>query len=215
MRRDTRFAGTMACGVVLAALLVAARSAEPPSKKGVEDTKPARDSKQVDFASPELAKLDVFVGPWNVTENHINAKGEVAATAKGTEEIAWTLDNHVLRRMYITGEETGPLFRASGMLTWNEAEKKYCGVWFDNVSTAGPTVLKGTWEDETRTMVFNAEAMTREGKPMRYKVVERFIDDETRVATTYRLGGEVVKVLEVRYQRATPCPSKLMLVPGQ
>ena len=170
--------------------------------------------KAIEFASPELARLDIFVGPWSVTESHFNPRGEVIATVKGTEEITWILDHRAIRRAYSTSTGT-TVFKANGTLTWNDVEKKYHGAWFDNVSTAGPTTAMGSWDDETKTMLFHVESSGRDGSTVRYRVVERFTDPQTRVATTYLLeGSNLVKRMEVEYKRATPCPAKAITILG-
>ncbi len=197
--------------VMLSALPVIAQD-EPDSahRKG----SPVEGEKAVEFASPELAKLDIFIGPWSVTESHFNPRGELIATVKGTEEIAWILDHRAIRRAYSTA--TGStIFKAQGTLTWNNAEKKYRGVWFDNASTAGPTTVTGSWDDQTRTMLFHLESAGMDGSIVRYRVVERFADPQTRVATTYLIeGSNLIKRMEVEYKRATPCPAKALTIMG-
>ena len=175
---------------------------------------PGEVEKTVEFASPELARLDVFIGPWSVTESHFNPRGELIATVKGTEEITWILDHRAIRRAYSTATDS-TIFKAQGTLTWNDAEKKYHGVWFDNVSTAGPTTVMGSWDDATRTMLFHLESAGSAGATVRYRVVERFADPQTRVATTYLFeGSNLVKRMEVEYKRATPCPLKTLNIIG-
>ncbi len=197
---------------VIATALPALGQNEPdaaPSKNS-----PSRAEKPVEFASPELARLDLFIGPWSVTESHFNPRGELIATAKGTEEITWILDHRAIRRAYSTAPGA-TIFKANGTLTWNDAEKKYHGVWFDNVSTAGPTTATGTWDDETHTMLFHVESSGREGATVRYRVVEKFPDPQTRMATTYLIdGSNLVKRMEVEYKRATPCPAKALTIFG-
>jgi len=181
----------------------------PPGDRASSTTE-----KTVQFASPELARLDVFIGPWSVTETHFNPRGEQIGAVKGTEEITWVLDHRAIRRAYSTATDS-KTFKAAGMLTWNVAEKKYHGVWFDNVSTAGPTTVWGTWDDSTRTMLFEVTASSEDGPPVRYRVVERFADPQTRVATTYLVeGGNLVKRMEVEYKRAAPCPAKALSILG-
>jgi hypothetical protein len=185
--------------VALAASLLLAAQDSPWDREG---------DKAIDFAFSELAKLDLFVGPWSVTENHFDPRGQIMATVKGTEEITWVLDYRAIRRIYSTstGEK---VFRAHGLITWNEAEKKYHGAWFDNASAAGPTIVKGTWDDQTRTMLFELESSGPNG-PVRHRVVEKFLDAEKRVASTYLVeGSTLTKRLEVEYFRAKPCPGRI------
>jgi hypothetical protein len=165
--------------------------------------------KPFEYVSPEVARLEMFVGAWSVTERHFNAQGELAATVNGSEEIAWQLDRRSIRRTYTTGTGT-TVYRAVGMLTWNDVEKKYHGVWFDNVSTAGPSTTKGNWDEETRTMTFTVESLNRDGSMTRYKVVEQLQGEDHRTATTYLLDGKkTVKRMEVEYKRAVRCPARI------
>ena len=161
------------------------------------------------YATAGLAQLELFVGPWRVTETHLNRRGEVIATVKGSEEITWILDKHAIQRVYVSGEVPN-VYRAIGTLTFSDAETKYLGVWFDNASTAGPRMAKGEWTGETRTMVFTLESRGEDGSKVRHKVIERFVDEERRVATTFLLeGDQVIKIMEVGYKRAVPCPARL------
>ncbi len=161
--------------------------------------------------TPELANLELFVGPWNVVETHYDERGNVLATVKGTEENRWVLDQHVLQRSYTSTGTSA--FRALGLVTYNTLEKKYHGVWLDNLSSAGPAVLKGDWEAQTKTLICNLESFAQDGKPVRHKIVERFVDPDTRVATTFLVRGqEVTKKLEVRYTRSAPCPSSIRIL---
>lgn len=167
------------------------------------------DTESGEFPTPQLRHLELFIGPWSVTETHYDARGEIVATVKGTEEIRWILDRHAIRRTYTTSTGTG-VFRAEGTLTWSDAEKHYAGIWIDNASTSGFSAVVGEWNETERTMVFTLESPSPQGSKRRFKVVERFIDQDTRVATTFELdGSKVIKRTEVQYRRSTPCPAKI------
>lgn len=198
--------------IVMLSTLPAIGQDEPDSTRSKSTS--GEVEKTVEFASPELARLDIFIGPWSVTESHFNPRGELIATVKGTEEITWILDHRAIRRAYSTAPDS-TIFKAQGTLTWNNVEKKYHGVWFDNVSTVGPTTVTGSWDDQTRTMLFQVESPGRDGSIVRYRVVERFADPQTRVATTYLIdGSNLVKRMEVEYKRATPCPARALNILG-
>ena len=167
------------------------------------------DTESGEFPTPQLRHLELFIGPWSVTETHYGVRGEIVATVKGTEEIRWILDRHAIRRTYLTSTGTG-VFRAEGTLTWSDAEKHYAGIWIDNASTSGFSTVVGEWNETERTMVFTLESPNAQGSKRRFKVVERFIDQDTRVATTFELdGSKVIKRIEVQYRRSTPCPAKI------
>jgi len=154
-----------------------------------------------------LELLDLYVTNWNVIAHYFNEKGEEVATVKGTEEIIWTLGHRALQRTYTTSAES-VVYRAVGMLTWNDLENVYHGAWFDNVSTSGPTVVKAEWNASEKEMVYNLQSVAGDGSPARYRVVERFTDDRHRVVTTYVLEGQRERrILEVEYRRAVPCPA--------
>ena len=164
-------------------------------------------------ASAEFAVLDRFAGPWEVSETHFNALGDTVGSAKGTEEGAWVLDGRALQRTYTTGVQ-GNLFRAVGMIAWDAAEKQFEGAWFDNASTNGPTALTGNWDEAAKTMTFTLTSTGADGKPVQHKVIDQFLDDEHRVATTYKVlgGNQVEKIIEVQFKRARPCPANIGMI---
>lgn len=158
------------------------------------------------YVNPETGVLERLYGVWFVTEQHFDERGGVVGIVKGQEEIEWILNDHAIRRTYRTGTEPS-VFEAMGILSWNTALKTYRGIWIDNHSTLGPTTVKGEWNERTETFVFELESVAADGKNARYRIVEKFVDADTRRATTYALDGEkLIKRIEVSYKRAEPCP---------
>ncbi len=159
-----------------------------------------------DFPNPQVARLEMFSGPWEVSEHHYDAEGDRVATFEGKETNTWILEDHAIRRSYQSGDESR-VYRAEGHLTWNEAEKKYHGVWFDNVSSTGPSTVKGEWLESENTFVFFVQSKTMEGVTLTHKVMDHFRDERTRVATTYAVNGDALtKRIEVHYKRDISCP---------
>ncbi len=152
------------------------------------------------------ARLAMLEGPWRVTETHFGHGGsEVVVT--GTEENRWALQKHALRRLYST-KSGQSFYQAMGLLTWDDVDKKYRGVWIDNTTTAGPATVTGEWNEKTKTMTYTVESKDAGGTKARYTVVERYLDGDHREATTYTVDGDdVVKRMVVRYVRTVPCPS--------
>ena len=174
----------------------------------------ADQGESTDFPNPQLARLDAFVGTWRVTEQHFNDRGDEVASADGTEEIIWMLDRHAIKRTYQTTAKASR-FSAVGTFTWNDRAKKYVGVWFDNVSTSVPVRVQGDWDETEAAFVFLIETGAADGSTVRHKVVERFPDEKTRVATTYLIeGDQAIKRLEVEYRRTQPCPSRPSVIGG-
>lgn len=160
-----------------------------------------------------MALFEAMIGVWNVTEHHYNERGKEVSTAKGTEEIHWILGKHAVRRSYTTSYSGGRAYHAIGTLTWNSAEKKYRGTWFDDVSTSGPTMVSGVWNKDSRTMEYLLESQAANGSTIRYKVVDKFVDEKHRVATTYFVrDAQLLKRLEVYYNRPKPCPAARSLI---
>lgn len=161
--------------------------------------------------SAEYQPLEFYIGAWTVSENHFNVHGKVIATVKGTEENRWILDRHAVQRTYTTSTDSN-VYRAVGTFTWIAITKKYQGVWFDNASIAGPNIVEGDWIADTNTFVYTMTTNSIASN-VKYKIVEKFLDEKTRLATTYEVrGSKVIKKLEVRYTRTTPCPAKIRYI---
>ncbi len=159
-----------------------------------------------------LARLEKYVTEWLVREHHFNARGEQIATVKGKEEIIWILGKRAIQRTYTTSTDSTS-YRAIGTLTWNDVTKKYQGIWLDTVSATGPTKVESEWNEGDQTMVYTVDSLAKDGSTVRHRVIERFLDDENREAITYLLkGSEVIKRLEVQYQRTIPCPGRMRLI---
>lgn len=203
----------VAAGVVGCMLLVSPSIGQSPAPQSGASHPPKESNKNpAQPDSPELAILGRFAGPWDVSESHYNSRGEVVGSAKGIEEGSWTLDGRVMQRIYTSGVE-GSLFRAIGLIAWDAVEKQFEGTWFDNVSTNGPTSLSGTWDEEAKTMTFTLTSTGPDGKPVNHKVIDRFLDEEHRIATTYKvIGNQVEKVIEVQFKRARPCPTNIGVI---
>ena len=68
-----------------------------------------------------------------------------------------------------------------------EPTRRYEGAWFDNTrrrADAGRSAF-----DDASLMTFTLTSSTSDTDKQQFKVVERFTDDEHRIATTYKLRG--------------------------
>jgi hypothetical protein len=172
----------------------------------------AGEDKPFEYINAQVERLEWWYGTWRVTETHFDARGKAVATVKGVERIEWLLGRTAIRREYSTETDTA-VFRAFGILTWNDVEKKYDGVWFDNASTSGPTTVKGDWNENERTMTFTVRSLGPDGAPLRHRVVERLEGEQKRIATTYLIDGKNrIKRMEVEYKRAQSCPGRFLRV---
>ncbi|MEK6677334.1 MAG: DUF1579 family protein [Planctomycetota bacterium] len=193
--------------IVVTALLVVVLPVIHAEERSTPKTPPTTPDEKP--ATPELERLEVLIGPWKLVETHFDRAGKTIATVQGSEEITWMLNRHAIRRSYASTTDSGK-FSAMGLLTYNTVDKKYQGVWLDNRSTTGPTRVQGVWDSTVHALVSELDSTGSDGQTNRYKVVESFIDSNTRLTTTYRLSGsDVIKLLEVRYTRAAQCPEGL------
>ena len=164
------------------------------------------------YASDELKLFEEYYGLWKVSEQHFDEQGQPVGVVEATEEVAWMLDRHAIRRTYARTAGVVP-YRAVGILTWNDVRSVYEGTWFDNVSKAGPNHVTGVWDASEQTMTFTMESLLPTGRTVTYRIVDRFVDSDNRVATTYSVDGkETVKRMEVKYKRTRACPAKVQRV---
>ncbi len=177
--------------------------------------KPETTVKPFEYVNAETERLLLFLGPWRVTERHFNTKGDVVATVKGTEEITWLVDRRAIQRAYQTISDT-TTYKAVGTLTYNAVAKRYEGMWLDNMSLSGPVKVTADWDKAARSMTYTLETQGSDGKTRTFKRIEEFPEEEhaeRRIATTFQVdGSKVVKLFEVQYQRAHPCPSGIQRV---
>ena len=166
----------------------------------------SKDASRIEGLEQARPVMFQWLGLWVVNERHVGPSGETLGEARGVEEIRPVLEDRAIRRIYRSGGASEP-YVAEATFTWNQAEGVFHGFWLDNRSVNGPTVSRGTWNAQTRTMVYDMTQADAAGRTERFRVVERFIDDKHRTATTYRLRGkELIKVLEVDYVLSGPCP---------
>ncbi len=192
-RTVSRVVGGLVAIVVMGTALAGARAEDTP----------------IEPVSSELALLERYFGMWNVEVTHFDSRGEQIGSVKGQEDNTWILDEHALQRKYATGKEPD-VYEALGVLTHSQVDAKYHGVWFDNASTSGKTTVTGEWNAETQTFVYLMESVGPTGSAVNYRVIEKFPDENTRVATTYLIEGDrVTKRMETRYTRRKPCPGNM------
>ncbi|MBI1827081.1 MAG: DUF1579 family protein [Planctomycetes bacterium] len=183
-------------------------AADPPNDSAKRSEATSKEPEPGVFPDPMTARLDRLAGIWEIVETQFDPKGEIISSVKGREEVVWTLDNRVLRRTYTTKTEQR-FYWAIGMTTWNQPDGKYRAAWFDNLGSSGPSLAVGAWGDEPDTLVWTLEARGPDGGKTEYRIIERLIDEETRIATTYFVSGsDLVKRMDVHYKRALPCPTR-------
>ncbi len=208
------------CWFALATIVTLSVTAAPVSsedaKKPQEDTKASQteNDDEADLAWPELQVCERYLGAWKLVEHHYNTEGKVVATVEGAEEVTWIVGKRAIQRRYVSGTRKA-LFRAVGTLTWNNVEGKYHGVWFDSASDGGPATVKGDWNEESQTLTFIMEIKGKDGSSTTHKIVEKFVNEQRRITTTFRVDGDkTVKLLEIDADRISHCPSGIKMFFG-
>ena len=100
------------------------------------------------------------------------------------------------------GNFNGMPFEGVGTLAWDNAGKEFINTWVDNFGT-GMMVLKGTWDEATKTINLKGEMrdpMT--GLQTTVREVLKVIDENTQVMEQYGVkDGKKFKNMEIRMTR--------------
>ena len=78
--------------------------------------------------------LDYFVGDWDYALEWKMAAKDKPTKSTGTTTAKWILDGRFIK-MHAQGTSMGQPFEGFGHLGYDNATKKYTGLWIDNMST--------------------------------------------------------------------------------
>lgn len=140
-----------------------------------------------------------LVGTWN-TEMTCYMPGSPSGPQEGTATFRLLLGGRFLQQRF-QGDFGGEKFRGIGITGYDNAQKKYVGIWIDNAST-GIMHTTGSYDEKTHVMTETGEAVMPTG-PMKMKMVTRPVDDKKFVFTMSLLtpdDGEQ-KMMEITYTR--------------
>ncbi len=159
-------------------------------KMTIEDMKAAMPER-----SPELEKLNAFVGRWEVTGEAKMAGLDQTLGLSGRNEAAWEGGGGYLVAHGINNLEGLGEFQGMAAWTYDTRAKKYRGV---TASSTGVGIGIAWYDEETRTWHMRNTGYGSSGKT-RWKGRVRFIDDDTKEEhwTGYTMGG-LVKMMELR-----------------
>ena len=148
-------------------------------------------------------RLAAMTGTWDATVRSWMGPGQ-PTESKGTAEYKMILDGR-FQTLDFNGTFMGKPFQGHGMNGYDNAKKKYVGVWLDNMSTGMlMTESTGTGPGDGKVMEMTAvgtDPMT--GKSMTSRSVMRFESDKKHVHEMYDKGpdGKEMKVMEIVYTR--------------
>jgi len=136
------------------------------------DDPPARD-KMMDAPGPEHKALGKLVGEY--TTKSVMDVGGQKQESMGTAKIGSHMDGRFIAEEG-KGEMMGMQFTSHKMYGYNNASKKYEGVWVYTGST-GMMTMTGTSSDGGKSIVFNA-AVDQGGSKMNFVITMKRQDDD-------------------------------------
>ncbi|HZN33846.1 MAG TPA: DUF1579 domain-containing protein [Pirellulaceae bacterium] len=133
---------------------------------------------------PEHALLKKLEGTWDA----VMKMAEVPAPMKGVATYKMELDG-----MWLTSEfkmdDPAMKFTGRGLDGFDQNKKKYVGIWVDSMSSA-PMVMEGTFDERTKTSTMLGEGPGPDGKPQKYKIVTKHVDDDHQNFEMFMVGAD-------------------------
>ena len=152
---------------------------------------------------PYTGKRDEVVQTWKTGITELARCPNVTMKLGGMESRGTVTYAMELGGLWLVGnverDAGGSKFSGRGFDTFDAAKKKYVAVWVDSTSTR-PTTMEGTHDAATKTTTMTGEGPGMDGKPVKYKSVSVWKDDNTVVYSMY-VGDDKDPVLTITYTR--------------
>lgn len=152
------------------------------------------------YAEEGLAVLKKDVGTWDAEIKMFADPSAPPSVSKGVET------NRMVGSSWLhssfKGSVMGEDFEGVGQMTYDAKSKKYVGTWIDSMT---PTMSKteGTWDEKTQTLTSTMDGKDPTGSDMTSKMTVVYNKDGSRSMTMWGLiGGQEVKMMEIKYTRA-------------
>jgi hypothetical protein len=143
---------------------------------------------------PEHDLLKKLEGTWEAT---VHAGGQ---DSKGTMVYKSTCGGLWLASKY-EGDFGGQKFEGRGLDGYNSFKKKYVSVWVDSMSPS-PLITEGTFDDASKTMTMTGEGAGPDGSPQKWKIVNKWSDDDTVQMKMYTVqDGKDNEMMTIDYKR--------------
>jgi len=156
--------------------------------------------------SEHHAKLDAFVGTWDVTTSMWFAPGMPPQVNQGTSEIKWILDGRYIQenfqgQMQMPGAEP-QAFQGLGITGYDNVKGQYIGTWADTMSTAAISSV-GQFDETTQTLTLNSEFDCPMDGPCSMRMVIGAVNTDEVLMQAYKTvqGQEEAKCMEIVYTR--------------
>ncbi|HUR27124.1 MAG TPA: DUF1579 domain-containing protein [Planctomycetota bacterium] len=158
---------------------------------------PAGQAMEMPKPGPEHEMIAHSVGTWDATMTDYMSGGTVSkgvSTRKMTGGGFWLVEDY-------TGQMAGGVFSGHGVTGYDQAKKKYVGMWVDSMSSAMMTT-ESTYDAGTHKLT--AEGMMPMGTEMvPITLVSQDVDDDTQVFTMSMAGedGKPMVAIKIDYKR--------------
>ena len=159
------------------------------------------------FAKPgkEHKQLRRLVGSWNADVKYYFDDSGKASESKATATVRAMMGGRFIQQRF-SGEMQGQKFSGMAITGYDNAKKKYVGIWIDDMSTAIMRT-EGTYDPKTHTMTETAVTSSPLGE-MKFKMVSSYVsDDEYTFAMSMVTPQGEKKMMDITYKR-TEKPAK-------
>jgi hypothetical protein len=161
---------------LIACLLAAPAFAQPPMPK----------------PGPEHEILKKLEGTWEATVQMGGQESKGTMTYKIGPGGMWMIGD-------FQGEFGGGKFEGHGLDGFDSNKKKYVSAWIDSMSQS-PMLMDGSYDAEKKTMTMTGEGPGPDGKPVKYKSVTEYKDDDNLVFKMYQEGSDQ-PMMTINYKR--------------
>ena len=150
---------------------------------------------------PEHDLLKKQAGVWDATVEETTEPGAPPKVSKGVETNTMVCGGLWLISDF-KGEMMGQPFQGHGVTGYDQARKKYTGIWVDGMTTA-LGIVEGTYDKATKTMRLDYEGHDPAGNPIKMKMVTVWKGKDHRVWTASMVGGDGkdIPMLTINYKR--------------
>jgi hypothetical protein len=149
---------------------------------------------------PHHQRFQAMVGQWTTKSTYTPTGTDKPVTSDGTAAFELLMGGRFLQQTF-RGEFHGMPFEGLGLSGYDNAQKKYVGIWIDNFGT-GMMRVEGTVDENTGVLTEIGEFPTPGGS-MKMKMVTDQKGADAMTFTAYMLGadGSETKHLIIEYTR--------------
>ncbi len=150
---------------------------------------------------PEHARFAKSVGIWDAEMEMAAGPAGGPSKSKGVETVK-LLPGGLWLVVDYEGSFMGMPFHGHAVTGFDTTKGKVVGTWVDSMSTEVHP-MEGTYDEKTRTQTCLMESRDMTGQTVKQRLVDRFLDDDTRVFQMMMPGpdGKEVEAFKITYRR--------------